>query len=252
MQRIKNLWSNESNECLTQKEGSKNYIFFKDPQLIQIKDRRCVISQPCALVYVGITNTLHPSKPQNSEVARRVGNLNYQFKHLRGSILKLRNRALEWNESFLPNPAASQLDLGKEELDDLERPYKMTVYCIEYPNETESQVLAKFPTECVLNKIKGTNELPKLIYVVIMYVDDSPIVEVPISVRICYDAPSPNLYLQLTRGGFRVESPLDYNSMPKPKFILREEIAALLRQVKELNHANEFSDEELLQLLHSE
>ena len=181
MDRIKKLWSNESDECLTQKRGSRNAIHFADPLLIQIKNKNCTIeAQPCSFVYVGITNTIDPSSAQASEIARRVGNINHQFKQMRGTILSASGRggglkapkalsatgaaALDWSEIYKwPNSNPIPTDFTSEELDDLEQPYRITVYSIEYPNETEKSVMAKFPTQSILNKNKGTDVLPKII-----------------------------------------------------------------------------------------
>lgn len=260
MDRIKKLWSNESDECLTQKPGSRNAIHFADPLLIQIKNKNCTIeAQPCSFVYVGITNTIDPSSAQASEIARRVGNINHQFKHMRGTILSASGRGgvpkaplaplgpeiYKW-----PNSNPIPTDFTPEELDDLEQPYRITVYSIEYPNETEKGVMAKFPTHAILNKNKGTDVLPKIIYIIIIHHSNSPIVTIPINVCICYDAPSELLYSQMVKGGFSLTVPLDFNSMTKPRFIIREEIRSLLSQVKKLNQSASFSDEELLQILH--
>lgn len=149
-----------------------------------------------------------------------------------------------------PNSNPIPTDFTPEELDDLEQPYRITVYSIEYPNETEKGVMAKFPTHAILNKNKGTDVLPKIIYIIIIHHSNSPIVTIPINVCICYDAPSELLYSQMVKGGFSLTVPLDFNSMTKPRFIIREEIRSLLSQVKKLNQSASFSDEELLQILH--
>jgi hypothetical protein len=263
MDRIKKLWSNESDECLTQKPGSRNAIHFANPLLIQLKNKDFVIeSQPCSFVYVGITNTISPSSAQASEIARRVGNINHQFKHMRGTILSANGRnglppcpkapkALLDPEIYKwPNSNPIPTNFTSEELDDLTQPYQMTVYSIEHPDETEKAVLAKFPASAILNKNKGTDVLPKLIYIIILHTEHSPTVTIPIHVRICYEAPNELLYAQLVKSGFSSATTLNYHSVTKPKFILREEIRALLIQVKQLNQSCSLSDEELLQMLH--
>lgn len=260
---LRDHWENSSNECLTQKPGSRNYIWFRNPEVRQIKNLRAeplemLISSPCNLVYVGKTDTLQPSSGGNSELARRVGNINHQLKQLVGTVMKLHDRWTDVDESFDSPAAFPFTGFEDTQLDELEsvRAMRMTVYALEQPACSEADLIRMMPADRLLNRNKGTNGNTGLLYIIFLWLEDAPRVTCTLDLLPCYNATKMTLYWTMVKGGFTTRcfvgngaelDHLNFDQLLRPK----THVAAELKQLIVSHNKGQLSHEELIELINS-
>jgi hypothetical protein len=257
---------------LTIKAGSGNQLHFGAGAVVQVKateERLSITNMRCEMVYVGMSTVVRPRHNADSEVAIRAGNINYELKHIMGSLLKLRGRLDEDDRIFKHQWRPDELgEFSETDLDDIESFFcgaKLEVRVFEYPQTSEADVyrqLRAYSHISLLNKTPGTLAPRHILYVISLCRPEvTTSVRLEITLGPCFVHTSFSLYAQLVKCGCEIYHQLhpgalhvghDETAVQKPTQMLMDEVGKLLEGLCSVAREAGLSQDRLVELLKEE